>query len=102
MSVEDMPGLGEEAEITVFRVVQEALTNVQRHANARQASVLVRKRPGRIRVIVEDDGGGFDPEAATDRLGLAGIRERVALLEGTATLESRPGQGTTVVVEIPA
>jgi signal transduction histidine kinase len=52
-------------------------------------------------VIVEDDGVGFDPTARTDRLGLAGIRERVALLDGTATLESSPGRGTTLVVEIP-
>lgn len=102
VSVEDMPELGEEAEITVFRVVQEALTNVQRHARASHASVLVRKLPGRVRVIIEDDGVGFDPDADTDRLGLAGLRERVALLDGTATLESHPGAGTTVVVEIPA
>jgi signal transduction histidine kinase len=102
VSVEDMPELGEEAEITVFRVVQEALTNVQRHARANHASVLVRKLPGRVRVIIEDDGVGFDPDADTDRLGLAGLRERVALLDGTATLESHPGAGTTVVVEIPA
>lgn len=102
VSVEHMPELGEESEITVFRVVQEALTNIQRHAQARHASVLVRRLPGRVRVIIEDDGVGFDMGADTDRLGLAGIRERVALLEGTATLESRPGEGTTLVVEIPA
>jgi len=102
VSVDDLRDLGEEAEIAVFRVVQEALTNIQRHAGARHASVLVRRLPGRVRVVVEDDGGGFDAAAGTDRLGLAGIRERVALLDGSVTLESRPGEGTTVVVEIPS
>ena len=98
----DIPtGLDEEAEIAVFRVVQEALTNIQRHSGARHASVLVSRLPGRVRVVIEDDGAGFDPAAGTDRLGMEGIRERVALLEGTATFESSPGSGTTVVVEIP-
>lgn len=98
----DIPtGLDEETEIAVFRVVQEALTNIQRHSGARHASVLVSRLPGRVRVVIEDDGAGFDPAAGTGRLGMEGIRERVALLEGTATFESSPGSGTTVVVEIP-
>ncbi len=101
VSVENVPGLPEEVEVTIYRVVQEALTNIQRHSGGRNASVLVRGLAGRVRVIVEDDGVGFDPTARTDRLGLAGIRERVALLDGTATLESSPGRGTTLVVEIP-
>ncbi|MDA3005550.1 MAG: hypothetical protein O3B97_02675, partial [Actinomycetota bacterium] len=65
------------------------------------ASVLVRRLPGRVRVVVEDDGRGFDADAPTDRLGIAGIRERVALIGGTAGWESSPGQGTTLVVEVP-
>jgi len=101
VSVEHLPALPEEVEVTIYRVVQEALTNVQRHSGARNASVVVRRLGGQVRVIVEDDGAGFHTEAGTDRLGLAGIRERVALLDGTATLESSPGQGTTVMVEIP-
>jgi signal transduction histidine kinase len=102
VSVDGMPDLPEEVEVTIYRVVQEALTNIQRHSGARNASVLVRGLAGRVRVIVEDDGVGFDPTAATDRLGLAGIRERLALLDGTATFESSPGRGTTVLVEIPS
>jgi len=101
VAIDDLPGLGEEIEITLFRVVQEALTNIQRHSGARHASVLVTRRPGRVRVLVEDDGAGFDATAPTSRLGLTGIQERVALVEGTATFDSSPGAGTTVVVEVP-
>ncbi len=101
VAVEAGTGLNEETEIAVFRVVQEALTNIQRHSGARHASVLVSRLPGRTRLVIEDDGVGFDPDAVTDRLGIAGIRERVALLDGTAAVESSPGGGTTVVVEIP-
>ncbi len=102
VSVGALPGLGDEAGVTIFRVVQEALTNIQRHADAHHVSVLVRGMPGRVRLVVEDDGMGFDPAASTDRLGLSGIRERVALLDGTVGIESSPGRGTTLVVEIPA
>lgn len=101
VAIDDLPGLGEEIEITLFRVVQEALTNIQRHSGARHASVLITRLPGRVRVLIEDDGAGFDATAPTDRLGLTGIRERVALVEGTATFDSSPGAGTTVVVEVP-
>lgn len=101
VAIDEVAGLGDEAEVAIFRVVQEALTNIRRHAAARNASVLVRRLPGRVRVVVEDDGQGFDPSAPTGRLGIAGIRERVALLGGTATFQSSPGKGTTVVVEIP-
>lgn len=93
--------LPDEVEIAVFRVVQEALTNIQRHARAHNASVLIRQIGERMRVIVEDDGVGFDPSANTDRLGLAGIRERVALVGGDVEIESMPGAGTAVLVEIP-
>jgi len=102
VSVGALPGLDDEAGVTIFRVVQEALTNIQRHADAHHVSVLVRGMPGRVRLVVEDDGMGFDPAASTDRLGLSGIRERVALLDGTVGIESSPGRGTTLVVEIPA
>jgi signal transduction histidine kinase len=94
---------------TVYRIVQEALTNVARHAAARHASVVIEKPDGEVRLIVEDDGRGFDPAAAaaaarsgpTRRLGLAGMRERVALAGGTLTVESAPGAGTTVYVRLP-
>jgi signal transduction histidine kinase len=95
------PDLPEEVEIAVFRVVQEALTNVQRHAHARNVGVLVTTKGDRIRVLVEDDGVGFTPADPTDRLGLTGMRERIALIGGEVTVESSPGKGAVIVVEIP-
>ncbi|MFL5800924.1 MAG: PAS domain-containing protein, partial [Roseiflexaceae bacterium] len=96
-----------EIEIVIYRVTQEALTNVLKHADARHVSVILERRDGQVGAIVEDDGGGFDPEAvqqATEihhRLGLLGMQERVALVGGTLTIESAPGRGTTVFVHIP-
>ncbi|MEK7787066.1 MAG: ATP-binding protein [Chloroflexota bacterium] len=91
-------------ETAVYRIVQEALTNVARHAQAGTASVMIERRDGAVRAIVEDDGRGFDPEAAgkaEQRLGLYGIRERAELLGGRLTIESEPGRGASLFVEIP-
>lgn len=87
-------------EIGLFRVVQEALTNVARHSGAANASVIANRRGGRLRVVIEDDGCGFDPSTPSERLGLAGIRERVALLGGSLRIESDTSGGTTVIVEL--
>lgn len=91
-----------EVELALYRIVQEALTNVVRHAQATKASVVLTLEKNRARLIVEDDGRGFDA-AALPRggLGLQGIRERAALLAGSVVFESRPGRGTAVYVEIP-
>jgi signal transduction histidine kinase len=94
------PGLPEEVETVLFRVVQEALTNVSRHSGAKRVSVVISARAGRLRLVVEDDGRGFDPEAPTSRLGLAGIRERIELLGGGLRIESSPDAGTAVVVDL--
>ncbi len=93
-------GLGEAFEIALFRVVQEALTNVVRHSDANRASVVASLRDGKLRVVIEDDGKGFDPSAPTDRLGLAGIHERIQLLGGGLRIESARRAGTTVIVEL--
>jgi signal transduction histidine kinase len=96
-----------EAETALYRVVQEALTNVARHARATHVGVLVGRRDGQVVAVVEDDGEGFDPEATTPPpggrrpLGIIGMRERVALLGGTLEVESVPGAGTTVFARIP-
>jgi signal transduction histidine kinase len=91
-------------ETALYRIVQEALTNVARHARAQTASVLLERRDRSVRAIIEDDGRGFDPATAgktEQRLGLYGIRERAELLGGKLTIESAPGRGTSLFVEIP-
>ncbi|HEV2851179.1 MAG TPA: GAF domain-containing sensor histidine kinase [Thermoanaerobaculia bacterium] len=89
-------------ETALYRVVQEAVTNVVRHAAATRIDVLVERRDGRVVVMVEDDGKGFAPATAggADRLGLIGMRERAEALGGTLTIESAPGEGTTIAVEV--
>jgi signal transduction histidine kinase len=90
-------------ETTLYRIVQETLTNIARHAQARSISVLLEKRADQVAVIVEDDGVGFDLSATqnSSRLGLVGINERAELLGGRMTIESSPGRGTSIFVEIP-
>jgi len=98
----DVPArrLAPELETTVYRLVQEALTNVVKHARADHARVGVRARAGWLEVEVSDDGAGFDPAAATSGFGIAGMRERVAL--GGGRLSVTPGEaGTRVRAELP-
>jgi signal transduction histidine kinase len=90
-----------DAETTMYRIVQEALTNIAKHAGATRISVLVTRKPGAAVVVVEDNGGGFDTASPTPGLGLAGMRERVALVGGRFRLETSPGSGTTVAAEVP-
>ncbi len=95
--------LPDEVETAIYRIVQESLTNVARHAQARSVSVLVERRGEDVVTVVEDDGLGFDPSHSFDerRLGLAGMRERAELLGGRFTIESAPGHGTSIHVQIP-
>jgi PAS domain S-box-containing protein len=90
-------------ETTLYRVVQEALTNVARHAHARRVSLVIQQQDGCGIVVVEDDGVGFDADAAaaSQRLGLLGMRERLALVGGVLEIESSPGAGTTLIARIP-
>ncbi len=89
-------------ETALYRVVQEALTNVLKHAAANKVSVVLRRSPELVSVVVEDDGRGFDVDATTgQRLGVLGMRERAALVGGTLVVESTPGRGTTVIARIP-
>ena len=94
--------LREEVETTLYRIVQEALTNIVKHAQARRVSILLVRRDGTATAVIEDDGRGFDPAGVReDGLGLVGMRERIALLEGRLTVESSPNEGTTLAVEVP-
>jgi signal transduction histidine kinase len=94
-------------ETALYRILQEALTNVAQHAAARQVSLLLEARAGTVIVIVEDDGCGFEADgmmqgaAAKRWLGLHGMRERAELLGGKLTVESAPGAGTTVYAQVP-
>ncbi|MCL5995287.1 MAG: histidine kinase [Chloroflexi bacterium] len=93
-----------EMETALYRIAQEALTNIVRHAHAQAASVLIERQNGAVRAIIEDDGFGFDQAAVARverRLGLYGMRERAELLGGKMTIESEPGRGTSLFVEIP-
>jgi signal transduction histidine kinase len=94
--------LPDDVETIVYRVVQEALNNVVKHADAKHVSVVLREKDGAITAVIEDDGRGFSPGSTEDGgVGLVGMRERVALVDGRLTVESREGAGTTVVVEVP-
>ncbi len=89
-------------ETNLYRIVQEVLTNVVRHARAGRVDVLLERRNDRLVTIIEDDGVGFDPQTTgSGRLGLLGMRERAEMLDGTVVVESTPGTGTTVYVEVP-
>jgi two-component system sensor histidine kinase UhpB len=95
-----------EGELAIYRVVQEALTNVGRHAAARQVWVLIEENGSVMRVSVRDDGRGFDPERVAGagperRLGLFGMQERMALVGGHLEIDAAPGRGTRVVAEVP-
>jgi signal transduction histidine kinase len=94
--------LDDEVETAVYRMVQEALTNVIKHAGAGRVSVVVSRRDSTLTVLVEDDGSGFDPGAVTEgRFGLVAMRERVALLGGRLEIGSGSGSGTTLRATIP-
>jgi signal transduction histidine kinase len=93
-------------EITLYRIAQEALVNAARHGDPATVSVVLERRDGHVILIVEDDGKGFELARIMDselgqKLGLFGMQERVSLVGGTLTIESSPGQGTSVFAEAP-
>jgi len=102
------PRLGEErlpsdVETTLYRITQEALTNVVKHAHAKRVSIVLTRRDGSISAVIEDDGQGFqERQGSGNGLGLLGMQERVALVDGRLSVESSPGSGTTLSVEVPA
>jgi signal transduction histidine kinase len=102
------PRLGDErlpsdVETTLYRITQEALTNVVKHAHAKHVSIVLTRRDGSISAVIEDDGQGFSEEQGSDNgLGLLGMHERIALVDGRLAVESSPGSGTTLSIEVPS
>jgi PAS domain S-box-containing protein len=103
LKVEEEVELHEPYATAVFRIVQESLANVAKHAHASKVEVIIERIPGAVVLQVRDDGQGFEPDAPRKpySLGLMGLRERTQLLKGTIRVESRPGQGTCIHVHIP-
>jgi len=90
-----------DVETALYRIIQEALTNIVKHAHARRVSILLTPMQQGAAAIIEDDGLGFDPDVHHEGLGLLGIRERLQLLGGRLTIESSPSSGTTLRAEVP-
>ncbi|MCB0113966.1 MAG: ATP-binding protein, partial [Caldilineaceae bacterium] len=87
--------------LTIYRMAQEALTNVQRHAGARTVRLSLQQQNGGVRVQIEDDGRGFDPVREVPGIGLRGMRERALQLQGTVDIESQPQQGSRLTLTLP-
>jgi signal transduction histidine kinase len=99
LGTERLPG---EVETALYRIVQEALTNVIKHADARSVSVVLTRTPASVTAVVEDDGRGIAPASrGGEGMGLVGMRERLALLDGRLRIESSAASGTTIVAELP-
>ena len=90
-----------DVETALYRIVQEALTNIVKHAQASAVSIVLARQGGTVTALIEDDGRGFSPVGNGEGLGLLGMGERLALLGGKLKVESSPGAGTTIVAEVP-
>ncbi|HYZ20193.1 MAG TPA: GAF domain-containing sensor histidine kinase [Gaiellaceae bacterium] len=90
-----------EVETALYRITQEALTNVVKHARARRVSIVLTRRNGAVTAVIEDDGRGFEETRDGEGLGLLGMRERLELINGKLTVESSHGAGTSIVAEVP-
>ncbi len=100
-------GISSEIETALYRIIQEALTNVAKHSRAKRVSIILHRATAQVQTIIEDDGCGFDmtrPRRAADDsggLGVSGIQERLSVLGGSLNIESAPRQGTTLIARIP-
>ncbi|MED3625195.1 PAS domain S-box protein [Neobacillus thermocopriae] len=88
-------------ELTIYRIIQEALTNIWKYADVNEASVTVREMDDVVRVMIEDKGKGFDPESHTTGVGLFSMDERARSVGGNLTVNSSPGEGTRIILEVP-
>ncbi|MCP4012403.1 MAG: sensor histidine kinase [Phycisphaeraceae bacterium] len=101
VEVEESLRLPPEIEITIFRIYQEIITNILRHSRAENAWIELYSTRGKVVLTVEDDGVGFDTEARAGGVGIVGMKERAAIVQGSIRIDSEPGTGTQVVVEFP-
>lgn len=101
--LEEEPELSPEAKSNLFRIVQESLTNVSRHAKAKKVAINIEARDGFLVLEIKDDGVGFDKEKIVQKrtLGLLGMHERIAMLKGSYEIDTAPGKGTVVLITIP-
>ncbi|MGH9762373.1 MAG: ATP-binding protein [Blastocatellia bacterium] len=103
--LEPIDGLiSKDSEINLYRVVQESVNNIVKHSNATQARITLRRHAAELSLTVQDNGVGFSPAAAGSTgsgFGLRGLGERAAILGGALTIQSAPGQGTTITVKVP-
>jgi signal transduction histidine kinase len=105
---ETLPVLGDEAELAIFRAVQESLTNVTRHAPGARVDVTLAESPGGVHLLIADDGPGLPRSDTIDRaerdghLGISGMRERITALGGTVRVDSTAGSGVRIVIDVPA
>ena len=105
LNIHSEASLGREQEEGLFRIIQESLNNVSRHARVDKALVTLQQTNGRVVLAVEDQGVGFDVSAVppgAEHMGLTSIRERTEMLRGNIKVESAPGEGTRIIVDIPA
>lgn len=99
--------LSDDEETVLFRIAQEAMHNIARHSKARHVDITLARENGHVKMLISDDGQGYEVEQAMaagpgQRLGLASIRERAALVDGTVTIQSQPSEGTLIEVRVPA
>ncbi|MCA9983638.1 MAG: HAMP domain-containing protein, partial [Anaerolineales bacterium] len=99
--------LSDDEETVLFRIAQEAMHNIARHSKARHVDIALASENGHVKMLISDDGQGYEVEQALaagpgQRLGLASIRERAALVDGTVTIQSQPSEGTVIEVKVPA
>ena len=97
--------IDKDAQLIVYRIVQECTNNIVKHSHARNAGILITRSDGAIAIAIHDDGAGFDTSNALSRarggFGLSGLEERVRLLKGTLHIDSSPETGTTISIRIP-
>jgi len=101
---DDRPVISRDAQINLFRIIQEALNNVEKHAGASHVTIHIETTPQKLQLFIRDDGKGFSPQKArgkTRNLGIASMRERTELLGGNLKIKSEPGRGTVIACDVP-